>query len=132
MTRTNLGKKYADAVYCDEHNTSSHAYFSQVLSVFVAFLICERISHVHTCGSSHDSRETETISFAPENHLTCTPCLVDHSWTSQTSLPSVRHHLPPHSCSIDADQNRNNPLCHSATERTVWLSGQLLSKHKNC
>ena len=66
------GYEYPDSVYCDEHRTVHRTprRTHLVLSVFVPFLICERISHVHTCGSSHDSRETETISFAPKSpHL---------------------------------------------------------------
>ena len=68
------GCEYPDSVYHDEQELCTEHFvariFFSVLSVFAAFLICERMPHVHTCGSSHDSRETETISFAPKSpHL---------------------------------------------------------------
>ena len=97
------GYEYPDSVYYDEQelyteHLVARTFFS-VLSVFVKFLISERLSHVHTCGSSHDSRETETISFAPKSpHLhvmSHRPLLDIPDFSSFCSTPPTSTPAPP-------------------------------------
>ena len=92
-----------------------------VLSVFVAFLTCERISHVHTCGSSHDGRETKTISFAPKSPhlhvLSHRPLLDIPDFSSFCSTPPTSTLAPATLTRIGTNPV---PLCSWRDSLAIW------------